>query len=285
MEEQSKLLSTVAVASYRPRLHFEKHNKAKSSSGVPTASEKQRRNDKKKRLEAEQDQWKSELMKFYSNPAVPTQAGFSLRCMATGIEMDKQHITAAHLHSKEERDSMFHVFAIHPHDFRSARMGLLLAENIESAYDALDVCFKPVPLQPSTLVLTVLNKDVLDQRIAAPSKMPTFKQVDGRSFVLPNRPFMRLISFQYETAMENAFLYGWISEEEFKARPRYGDPSPNYLDRMALLSACSEKCVSSLDLNSQSDEASTSPQDMKTKDAPAADMKRAPKRRNRRGKK
>ncbi len=180
---------------------------------------------------------------------------------------------------------MFHVFAIHPDDFRSARMGLLLAENIESAYDALDVCFKPVSLQPATLVLTVLNKDVLDQRIAAPRKMPTFEQVDGRSFVLPNRPFMRLISFQYETAMKNAFLYGWISEEEFKARPRYGDPSPNYMDRMALLSACSEKCVSSLDLNSQSDEASTFPQDMKAKDAPAADMKRVPKRRGRGGKK
>merc|ERR1712194_76011 len=52
---------------------------------------------------------------------------------------------------------------------------------------------------------------------------------------------MRLVSFQYEMAMRKALNKQWITQKEYDDRPQYGNPSPDWKDRLQILRVQGDK--------------------------------------------
>ena len=95
------------------------------------------------------------------------------------------------------------------------RNGILMAQNIEKAYDAKDVCFAPDPLRDDRLLLWVLNPDIRNNRIADIDTAKMFSEVDGKYMKLSKDPkqlpFLRILSFHYQLATAAAWPWRAIS--------------------------------------------------------------------------
>ena len=210
-------------------------DEANKSSTLPVEPELKLKREQEKK--DEQRMFRNNLLKVHN---IRPKNG-SLTCMITGCLLPSALVTAAHVFPKKgtKKMSVLKNFGLDLNDIVDARNGILMAQNIEKAYDAKDVCFAPDPLHLDRLLLTVLNPSIMNNRIADTPNALTFRDVNHRYMKLskdPKRvPFLRILSFHYGIAMAAAYEKNWIKQKDVDAIRPYDDRSPNYKARVDLL--------------------------------------------------
>jgi hypothetical protein len=198
------------------------------SNKSPSLPEDKQRNQARK--SEKQALFKLSLCEFYDVPL-----GENLTCMLTGLKLPSKHITASHLMKKTKPGSL-RKLGLRPDQISHPRNGLLLAEHVEAAFDAKDVCFEPVPLQNKFLRCCVLNPDILNKPVSSISSETFATHAQDKHLVLSqNKPFMRVLGYHYDRAMQRAYDNEWIGKQEFEDKVSYRDWSPDFKDETSLL--------------------------------------------------
>jgi len=159
-----------------------------------------------KRTLVEQAGFKNELVDYYERG--DGKLNDELYCMVLNRLYPRKQVKASHIFKFSTHGVGLDDFGLKPEDVRSPRNGLLLAEDLENAFDNRDVCFIYNPIKKQIQVF-VLNPEIKD-RIVSPSTSLTFKDIDGHPLHCKKMPFRRLLAWHAELALEHALARGWI---------------------------------------------------------------------------
>ena len=126
-------------------------------------------------------------------------------------------------------------FGLRTSDLHSPRNGLLLATQLEEAFDSKRLAFRYNVLH-DTFTARVLDPSLLGARDAAPSfvlsaaeldtldaetraAVPTVAEMQGRSLTCPpgQLPFRRLLAWHYALSVKHAVACEWLPAEEEEA--------------------------------------------------------------------
>ena len=164
------------------------------------------------RSEAEQTEFKDGLIKYYR------RAGWlrpgRLRCMVTNQWHKRNKVVAAHIWAHRTHGKGLEKFHLSRNDVSSERNGFLVLKDIEKQFDMKYLCFVYNAIA-QTLVVKVLNPDLLGRVIEFSNPSMTFANIDGKQLLHPkyNYPFRRLLSFHARCSYKFAKDKGWISAE------------------------------------------------------------------------
>lgn len=177
-----------------------------------------------KRTQTEQTEFKQKVIEFYQrqDPNVPG----NLLCMVLNRSYPRDQVRAAHMWKYKTYGKGLEEFGLEYSDVSSPRNGLILAEGIEQAFDAKQVCFfcglgKDITL--AVLDPTLLNK------LVAPSTQKTFQDINGSKLLFPpgNLPFRRILNWHAKLSYEEALSRKWIDKATFDLYEDYGKLSDN----------------------------------------------------------
>mmetsp|Transcript_30515 Transcript_30515/g.41776 ORF Transcript_30515/g.41776 Transcript_30515/m.41776 type:complete len:209 (+) Transcript_30515:135-761(+) len=90
--------------------------------------------------------------------------GDRVRCQVSGVVGNSQQVIAAHLIPCKSPDILFTEVGLLPRQINEGINGLLLALNIERAFDHKQVCFVQHPLHMDTIVMKVLDMEEMSKR-------------------------------------------------------------------------------------------------------------------------
>jgi len=148
-------------------------------------------------------------------------------------------VRASHIWKRATAGDGLADFGLRSADLHSARNGLLLATQVEEAFDTKRLAFRFNVLHDS-FTARVLDPSLLGARDAAPSfvlsateldtldavaraAVPTFAEVQGGQLFCPpgQMPFRRLLAWHYALSVKQAVACEWIpAEEEAEAEAR-----------------------------------------------------------------
>jgi hypothetical protein len=94
------------------------------------------------------------LLEYYPSQKVGVRA----KCQVSGVIGNGKEVVAAHLIPARALDIRFQEIGLSPEDKNTGKNGLLLAKNIEQAFDQKRLCFEPNPKNKDQLLLIILDK-------------------------------------------------------------------------------------------------------------------------------
>mmetsp|Transcript_19027 Transcript_19027/g.27254 ORF Transcript_19027/g.27254 Transcript_19027/m.27254 type:complete len:125 (-) Transcript_19027:2827-3201(-) len=92
--------------------------------------------------------------------------GNRVSCQVSGVVSNGHQVIAAHLIPCKSPDILFTEVGLLPRQINEGINGLLLALNIERAFDHKQVCFVQHPLHMDTIVMKVLDMEEMSKRPA-----------------------------------------------------------------------------------------------------------------------
>ena len=182
------------------------------------------------RTKIEQAAFKQSLLMFYARrePDKPVDTPWA-RCMASGAVLPAPLVRATHIWKHATGGDGLEEFGLKPLDVHSSRNGLLLASQLEAAFDVKRIAFRydvlhdsfrcrvldPAPKGTPTAVVSDAELASL-RGYAAPAHVPFFSDVDSQPLQRPADaiPFRRLLAWHYAVSMKHAAAQGWVSAEE-----------------------------------------------------------------------
>ena len=182
------------------------------------------------RTKIEQAAFKQSLLMFYARrePDKPVDTPWA-RCMASGAVLPAPLVKAAHIWKHATGGDGLEEFGLKPLDVHSSRNGLLLASQLEAAFDVKRIAFRYDVLHDSfrcrvldpalkgTPTAVVSDAELASLRgYAAPAHVPFVSDVDSQLLQRPADaiPFRRLLAWHYAVSMKHAAAKGWVSAEE-----------------------------------------------------------------------
>ena len=176
----------------------------------------------------EQAEFKAALLGFYTcdaEPEAPTKP--MAKCMVSGKVFPRPVVIASHVWKFSTGGAGIDEFGLRVSDLNSPRNGLLLASEIEVAFDTKRVSFSFDSLTDSftfhVLDSTLLDKKILNltdkktsQSISGyarldPESIPTFKNLDNEKMTWTAYPFRRLLAWHYAVATLHATRFSWYN--------------------------------------------------------------------------
>ena len=171
--------------------------------------------------------FRNSVAKFYG--AWTAKKNFAT-CMVSRVIGDGQSVVAAHIVPVSAQRTQLRACGMDRRDLNSTRNGLMLAKNIERAFDALRLSFVPKdPFRSSSLALKIWDPSLFEEKesvcdasnitIASCEGSPLM--FEGNSLIgeeVPydsaSMPFRRALSFQAQHAFAHAQAMGWVSRDE-----------------------------------------------------------------------
>jgi HNH endonuclease len=185
-----------------------------------------------KRSVQEQADFKAALLEFYGchAEAEGPQKPMAM-CMVSGKVFPQPVVIASHVWKHSTGGDGLDEFGLQPADLNSPRNGLLMASEIEAAFDAKRVSFS-FDLLTDSFTFHVLDSTLLDDRILNvkdkktsnslvgyarldPDSIPSFRMLDNMkmSWTPSACPFRRLLAWHYAIATMHAKRVWWRSAE------------------------------------------------------------------------
>ena len=185
------------------------------------------------RTREEQAAFKARLLTFFDRGAPDNPSGKPwARCMVSDLALPWPLVKASHIWKRCTAGEGLDEFGLRANDVHSVRNGLLLASELEAAFDVKRVAFR-YDLLHDAFTLCVLDPALL----AAPSPrvvrdtqlsgypdsgridVPTFSDVHGAVLQCPaaNKPFRRLLAWHYALSMKHAAAEEWVLPEAGEA--------------------------------------------------------------------
>jgi HNH endonuclease len=185
-----------------------------------------------KRSVQEQADFKAALLEFYGCDAEAEgpQKPMAM-CMVSRKVFPQPVVIASHVWKHSTGGDGLHEFGLNPADLNSPRNGLLMASEIEAAFDAKRVSFS-FDLLTDSFTFHVLDSTLLDDRILNvkdkktsnsllgyacldPDSIPSFRMLDNMkmSWTPSACPFRRLLAWHYAMATMHAKRLWWHSAE------------------------------------------------------------------------
>ena len=189
------------------------------------------------RSDLEQAEFKTKLLRFYEcaapheAPAMPMA-----RCMVSNQVFPQPVVIASHIWKYCTDGSGLDEFGLRLTDLHSPRNGLLMASEIEAAFDTKRVAFS-FNLLKDEFTFHVLDSRLLETPIidihtkktahsmmgyiTKPSAIPLFKDLDNRqmTWAPKARPFRRLLAWHYAVATMTAARHASWHTPESPQRP------------------------------------------------------------------
>jgi hypothetical protein len=178
------------------------------------------------RTRVEQAAFKARLLHHYERgaPDNPPDKPWA-RCMVSGAELPQPLVKASHIWKRSTQGEGLDEFGLRATDVHSVRNGLLLASQLEAAFDVKRVAFRYNLLRDEfTLCLldpallggarVVSDAEVRELRGYPPlERVPTFRDCDGAVLQCPPdcKPFRRLLAWHYALAMKHAAAEEWVA--------------------------------------------------------------------------
>ncbi len=157
---------------------------------------------------------KSAAADYYdrNDPTIPG----NICCMILNISMARDKVTSSHIWKSETHGDGLQAFGLSPESVHSVRNILLLATNIERAFDVKQLCFLYNPLQ-QTLTLKILDPILFAQKIRDdPVDKRTFRDIDSSVLRHPHDkfPYRRILHWHAKMSFAHAKIKGWINYDE-----------------------------------------------------------------------
>ena len=150
---------------------------------------------------------------------------YSATCCVTGVEGDNRQVIPAHLLPCSSPPMALEFFNMEKgfDDFRNL---VLLAANIEKAYDSQRLCF--VMAEDGEILLRILDESVKEEPIFEGSDKK-IGEYEGRPMKFEDgvdgKPFSRILSCHAKYSFYEAKTEGWISlDAEMASEFKYGSP-------------------------------------------------------------
>lgn len=191
---------------------------------------------------------RQKIVQFY----YPSVRLDKVKCMLTGFFGDGKSVIAAHILPHSSKAEVTQLAGIEHSELNDPRNCLLLAEEIEEAFDRLDISFisdlKPFNPEfvlkiwtPANLLPTKGHPgdarllDIVSKANVKKNVLKFVKKIgdfEGHPLTLPRLPFTRLLAFQAYLALERAKSNKWVLNNEHL--PDFGTPcnSPHQRQRM-----------------------------------------------------
>jgi hypothetical protein len=178
----------------------------------------------------EQAEFKTELLRFYKCAAQAAPKMPMARCMVSSQVFPQPVVIASHIWKYCTGGSGLHEFGLRLTDLNSARNGLLLASEIEAAFDNKRVAFS-FNLLKDEFTFHVLDSRLLKTPIidihskktahsmmgyGTPSAIPLFEELNNRpmTWAPKARPFRRLLAWHYAVSTTTAAQHtSWRTPE------------------------------------------------------------------------
>jgi len=150
-----------------------------------------------------------------------------IQCQITGIMLPRGQVRASHILPHSCSLSL-PLFGLATDDINDPRNGLLLCEEIEQAFDNLEVCF--VWANPQIRFI-VLDKRKLWNQPVAQSTTITFGNVHNKSLITNGQTLCRrLLGYHAWVAHDLALERGWIQREDWEDFEVFHDLSVGALE-------------------------------------------------------
>ncbi len=166
-----------------------------------------------KRSVVEQSEFKERLISFYERGHPKDKS--MVRCMIMDKYFCRSIVVAAHIWKYCTQGVGLEEFGLKASDVSCERNGLILCKSIEEAFDAKRVCFLINRLDPSKIILKVLDPSLLSNYVVS-SHPSTFNDIDGKMLRHPegNIPFRRILDWHAKCSYSSAKIRGWIDTTE-----------------------------------------------------------------------
>jgi len=175
-----------------------------------------------KRTQDEQHEFKQALVDYYERQ--DTVVPGNLFCMILNRSYPRNQVRASHIWKYATQGKGLVEFKLSFEDISSPRNGMLLAEDIEKAFDSKQVCF--ICGLGKDITLAVLDPTLLTQFVS-PSTSKTFNDINGAVLQFPTGkfPYRRILNWHAKLAYEEAFSRMWINDNTFQLYQDYGNLS------------------------------------------------------------
>jgi hypothetical protein len=155
------------------------------------------------------------------------------KCMVSGFVGEGDSVIAAHIVPVKAPSTSLRACGMTFADVNCSRNGLMLAKNIEKAFDKLLLSFVPKdPFHSSSLVLKIWDPELFESKLSVCDNSDiTIESCEGQPLMFKGNPligeevayedasvpFRRALSFQAQQAFAYAQSMGWISRDaEFR---------------------------------------------------------------------
>jgi len=175
------------------------------------------------RTPEESDEFKQRLVEYYQRQDPVT--GGNLFCMVLNRSYPRAQVKAAHIWKWVLRGKGLDAFGLTFDDASDVRNGMLLAKDLEEAFDLKRVCFRTD--MNHDLILQVLDPS-LNNKVVFPSTQKTFANINGNKLQVPVGklpPFRRLLNWHAKLSYEEALARKWILKADFDLFVDFGDIS------------------------------------------------------------
>ena len=185
------------------------------------------------RTRVEQEAFKLRLLSYYNRgaPENPPSKKWA-RCMISDVVLPQPLVKASHIWKRCTHGEGLDEFGLRATDVHRTRNGLLMASQLEAAFDVKRIAFR-YHLLRDEFTLCVLDPALLGSA-AAPSpcvvsdtelrnlsdyppveRVPTFSDCDGAVLQCPpeRKPFRRLLAWHYALAMKHAAAEEWVPSD------------------------------------------------------------------------